>query len=77
MLPLHAAVPICPPLLAGEEHEIDFGAPVRPGLRHGGTILRAVDDSPSATPWALRELLGDADISFQRAHAGMLSFLSF
>ena len=63
MLPLHAAVPICPPLLAGEEQEIDFGAPLRPGLRHG-TILRAVDGSPSATPLALRELLGAADISF-------------
>ena len=38
MLPLDAAVPISPPLPAGEKQEIDFDAPLRPGLRHG-TIL--------------------------------------
>ena len=35
MLPLHAAMPICSPPRAGQEQEIDFGAPLRPGLRHG------------------------------------------
>ena len=35
MLPLTAAVPISPTLPAGEKQEIDFDAPLRPGLRHG------------------------------------------
>ena len=65
MLPLHAAMLICPPLLAGEEQEIDFDAPLQPASLQG-IILRAVDDSRSATPWALRELFGFADMRVSR-----------
>ena len=35
LLPLHAAMLICPPLLAGEEQEIDFNAPLRPASLQG------------------------------------------
>ena len=49
MTPLSAAVLISPPLRAGEKHGLDFEAPLRPA-RLSSIILRAVDDSPAATP---------------------------
>ena len=60
MLPQHAAVPVFPPLRAGEKQEVDFEVLSAAALLNG-IILRRCDDSISAIPGALGVLLGPGD----------------